>query len=167
MSRARLAGSLCAVPRLPWPIRSLLAGAAGTATLSLAYVLEHRLRPEIKGPLDYDDSLVPGEIVANILDLSRVTGSEEKELGLALRWSYGSAFGLWHGVLGRRMAEPWASLTFGGTLITATMTMFPLLGHTPLPWRWPRSVVATCLGTHAAYAGAVALVDDRLGAGSS
>jgi hypothetical protein len=155
------------VTRLPWPIRSLLAGAAGTATLSLAYVLEHRLRPEVKGPLDYDDSLVPGKIVASILDLSSVTAREEEDLGLALRWSYGSAFGLWHGVLRRRMAEPWATLTFGGTLITATMTMFPLLGRTPPPWRWPRSVVATCLGTHAAYAVTVALVDDRLGAGTS
>jgi hypothetical protein len=57
------------VPYLRWPIRSILAGAAGTATLTAAYKLEHRLERDVQGPLDYDDSLVPGEIVANILRL--------------------------------------------------------------------------------------------------
>jgi hypothetical protein len=150
------------VPSLPWPIRSILAGSAGTAALTLAYALEHRLRPEVKGPLDYDDSLVPGEIVAAIMHLPHVTAREEHELGLALRWSYGSAFGLWHGVLRRRTAEPWASLAFGGTLMSATLTLFPLLGRTPPPWRWPPSVMGTCLYTHAAYVIAVAFVDDGL-----
>ena len=131
--------------------------------MTLAYALEHRLRPGVKEPLDYDDSLVPGEIVANIMHLPHVTGREEHELGLALRWSYGSAFGLWHGVLRRRTGEPWASAAFGATLMTATLTLFPLLGRTPPPWRWPPSVIATCLYTHAAYVGAVAVVDDGLG----
>jgi hypothetical protein len=157
---AGVAGSFSTVPRVPWPIRSILAGTAGTATMTLAYALEHRLRPEVKGPLDYDDSLVPGEIVASIMHLPDVTGGQEHELGLALRWSYGSVFGLWHGVLRRRMPEPWASAVFGGTLITATMTLFPLLGRTPPPWRWRGSVIATCLGTHAAYVAGVAIVDD-------
>ena len=142
------------------PIRSILAGAAGTATMTAAYKLEHRLRRDVHGPLDYDDSLVPGEIVANILRLSSVTGREDRDLGLALRWSYGSAFGLWHGILRRRLAEPWATVVLGGTLITATFTLFPLLGRTPPPWRWRPSVIATCLSTHVAYAVAVALVDD-------
>lgn len=154
------------MPYLPWPIRSILAGAAGTATLTAAYKLEHRLQRDVQGPLDYDDSLVPGEIVANILRLSRVTGREDYDLGLALRWGYGSAFGLWHGILRRRMPEPWASEVFGATLITATFTLFPLLGRTPPPWRWRPSVLVTCLSTHVAYVVAVAVVDDRLGGGS-
>ncbi len=152
--------------RLAWPIRSVLAGTAGTAALSLAYKLEHRLRPRVRGPLDYDDSLVPGEIVANILHLPHVTGREENELGLALRWSYGSAFGLWHGILRRRFSEPWASILFGSTLMTATFTMFPLLGRTPPPTRWPRGYLATSVATHVAYVSAVALVDGSLATGS-
>jgi hypothetical protein len=151
---------------VPWPIRSILAGTAGTAVLTLAYALEHRLRADVQGPLDYDDSVVPGQIVANIMHLPHVTGKEKEELGLVLRWSYGSAFGLWHGVLRHRMPEPWASLVFGRTLMTATLTLFPVLGRTPPPWRWPPSVLATCLGTHAAYVAAVAVVDDRLRGGS-
>jgi uncharacterized membrane protein YagU involved in acid resistance len=148
--------------KLPWPVRSTAAGTAGTAALTAAYKLEHRLRPEVKGPVDYDDSLVPGTIVANILHLPAVTGSEENELGLALRWSYGSVFGIWHGILRRRLSEPWASIAFGSTLMLATFSLFPLLGRTPPPWRWPRGYLATSLFTHVAYVTTLAAVDDRL-----
>lgn len=114
-------------------------------------------------PLDYDDSDVPGQIVASILHISHPSEDEERELGYLLRAVYGSGFGLLHGLLRRRGGEPVAMLAFGGTLITMTLTMFPLLGHTPPPWRWPRGYLATCLATHAAYTATVALVDDRLG----
>ena len=146
---------------LPWPLRSVMAGAAGTAAMSLAYNVEHQLRPRVHGPLDYDDSLVPGQIVKGIMHLPNITDREEHELGLGLRWSYGSAFGLWHGLLRREIREPWASVAFGATLMTATLTLFPLLGRTPPPWRWPPSVIATAFATHAVYVGAVAAVDDR------
>ena len=147
---------------VPWPIRSVLAGTAGTAALSLCYALERRLRSRRRGPLDYDDSLVPGQIVASIMHLRHVTASEDRDLGLLLRWTYGSMFGLWHGLLHRRIAEPWASALFAGTLISATFSLFPLLGRTPPPWRWPADVMATCVGTHVAYVCAVATADDRV-----
>lgn len=146
--------------QLAWPIRSVIAGTAGTATMTVAYASERRLR-NARTPLDYDDSLVPGQIVAGIMHLPHVTNREEHELGLLLRWSYGSVFGLWHGLLRRRLGEPWASAAFAATLMSATLTLFPLLGRTPPPWRWRRSVLATAFGTHAAYVGAVAAVDDR------
>jgi hypothetical protein len=147
------------INKLPWPVRSVLAGAAGTTAMTLAYAGERRLRAKVSAPLDYDDSLVPGQIVAGILHLAAVTDREENELGLALRWSYGSAFGIWHGLLRRGIGEPWASAAFGTTLMTATLTLFPVLGRTPPPWRWPPSVIATAFGTHAAYVGAVAAVN--------
>ena len=92
---------MSARPTLPWPVRSIIAGAAGTAAMSLAYAAERRLRPRCRGSLDYDDSLVPGQIVAGVLHLPDVTEREEYDLGMALRWGYGSAFGLYHGVLRR------------------------------------------------------------------
>jgi hypothetical protein len=147
---------------LPWPLRSVLAGAAGTATMTLAYAVERRLRHRDEVPLDYDDSLVPGEIVASIMHLPHVTAREDRDLGLILRWSYGSAFGLAHGVLRRRVGEPLASAAFGGMLMSATLTLFPLLGRTPVPWRWPADVIATSVGTHAAYVAGVATVDDTV-----
>jgi hypothetical protein len=148
--------------RFPWLVRSVLTGTAGTAALSLAYATEHRLRAKHRGPVDYDDSLVPGQIVAGIMHLPHVTAREAGELGLALRWSYGSAFGLWHGFLRRRIGEPAASAAFGTTLMTLTLTMFPLLGRTPPPWRWPPDVIATAFATHAAYVLGVATADRAL-----
>lgn len=147
---------------LGWTVRSVVAGTAGTATMTLAYAAEHRMRRRVRQALDYDDGLVPGQIVAAVMHLPHVTDRQDRELGLLLRWSYGSAFGLWHGALRRRFAEPWASLGFGATLMTATLTLFPLLGRTPPPWRWPPDVLATSFGTHAAYVAAVATVDDGL-----
>jgi len=145
-----------------WPVRSIMAGTAGTATLTAAYAAEHRVRTNVLGQLDYDDGLVPGQIVASILHLPQVTQQRERELGLILRWSYGSAFGLMHGALRRAKGEPFASIAFAGMLMTATFTLFPLLGRTPPPWRWPADVLATSIGTHVAYVAAVAAVDDGL-----
>jgi hypothetical protein len=147
---------------LPWPVRSVIAGAAGTTTMTLAYAAEHRLRRRRAGPLDYDDSLVPGQIVASVMHLPHVTDREERDLGLTLRWTYGSAFGLMHGLLHRSLREPWASAAFGGMLMSATLTLFPVLGRTPPPWRWPADVMATSVGTHVAYVTAVAVVDDAV-----
>lgn len=144
-------------------IRGVLAGSAGTLALTLAYATERRVRRGHRGQLDYDDSLVPGEIVASIMHLGHVTDRQENELGLALRWGYGSVFGLWHGILHRRFSEPWASTLFGATLMSATVTLFPVLGRTPPPWRWPKDVMATSVGTHVAYVVAVASVDNKIG----
>ena len=147
--------------KMPWPVRSVAAGSAGTAALTLFYDVERRVRRRHRGPLDYDDSLVPGKIVASIMHLPAVSAREDWDLGMALRWSYGSAFGLYHGILRRRLGEPWASAIFGATLMSATFSLFPLLGRTPPPWRWPPDVMATCLASHAAYVAAVAAVDDQ------
>ena len=143
----------------PWPLRSVLAGTAGTATMTLAYAAERRIRDTAR-PLDYDDGLLPGHIVATVMHLPHVTQRDEKELGSLLRWSYGSVFGLLHGTLRRHVPEPWASVAFGATLMTATLSLFPLLGHTPPPWRWRKDVLATAFGTHAAYVAGVAALDD-------
>jgi uncharacterized membrane protein YagU involved in acid resistance len=129
--------------------------------MTLVYAGERRLRGSEK-PLDYDDSLVPGQIVAGIMHLPHASAREDHELGLILRWSYGSVFGLLHGVLRRRLPEPWASAAFGGVLMTATLTLFPLLGRTPPPWHWPPDVIATSVGTHVAYVIGVAVVDDQI-----
>ena len=146
---------------LPWAVRGVIAGAVGTAAMTLAYEVERRVRAE-EEPLDYDDSLVPGEIVASVLHLPSVTSRQEAELGTMLRWGYGSAFGMWHGALRRVMPEPWASLAFGATLMSATLSLFPLMGRTPPPWRWPPDVLATSFGTHAAYVTGVAVTNALL-----
>ena len=120
---------------LPWPVRSVLAGTAGTATMTLAYGCARRLRRSGFGPLDYDDSLLPGQIVATAMHLSHVTDRQDHELGLMLRWSYGSAFGLLHGELRRVVPEPWASATpVPGSSVAMPSGYGPSRGNTTPGW---------------------------------
>src|SRR3954468_9792097 len=102
---------------LPWPVRSVVAGAAGTTTMTLAYAAERRLRRTRRGPLDYDDSIVPGQIVVSVMHLSHVTDREDRELGTALRWSYGSAFGGMHGLLHPKLGGPRGGGAFCGRVV--------------------------------------------------
>ncbi len=112
--------------------------------------------------LDYDDTVVPGRIVASILHLHNVTDRQAGLLTLGLRWSYGSVFGVAHVWLRKRLPEPVASLAFGSVLMTMTFTAFPVLGHTPPPWRWHPDVMASAVGSHTAYVVTAAVVDDAL-----
>lgn len=112
--------------------------------------------------LDYDDSVVPGQIVAKILNLREPTNREAGLITLALRWTYGSAFGLLHVLLRNRFREPKASLIFGGALMTMTSVAFPLLGRTPLPWKWPLDAQISSVGSHAAYIITASALDNAL-----
>lgn len=112
--------------------------------------------------LDYDDSVVPGQIVAGILNLPTPTNREAGLITLALRWTYGSAFGILHVLLRNRFGEPKATLIFGAALGTMTSVAFPLLGKTPLPWKWPLDAQASAIGSHAAYVLTAAAIDDML-----
>jgi hypothetical protein len=46
------------------------------------------------------------------------------------------------------------SAPLGGALITATVTLLPLLGRVLPPLRWPPDILATSLGTHVALVAA-------------
>ncbi|MEP6561517.1 MAG: hypothetical protein ABJD68_10665 [Nakamurella sp.] len=143
-------------------LRGVVAGGVATAAMTAAYSVERRMRRSVGGPLDYDDGVVPGQIVLHILHLRDLGASDETTAGLLLRWGYGSAFGVVHVLLRRRLPEPAATAVFGSALMAMTLTMFPLLGHTPLPWKWPLPLLATCVGTHLAYVTAGAIADDQL-----
>lgn len=112
--------------------------------------------------LDYDDSVVPGQIVAGLLNLPEPTPREAGAITLGLRWTYGSAFGIAHVLLRNRIREPHASLIFGGALMTVTSVAFPLLGRTPVPWRWPVDAQISSIGSHAAYIVTASAVDNLL-----
>lgn len=112
--------------------------------------------------LDYDDSVVPGQIVAHILNLPEPTPREAGLITLVLRWTYGSAFGCVHALLRNKIREPYATVIFGTALGTMTSVAFPLLGRTPVPWRWPVDVQISAAGSHAGYVLAAAAVDNVL-----
>jgi hypothetical protein len=67
---------------VPWLVRSAPAGTVGTAAMTLTYVLERRLRPNRRGPLDYDDSPVPGQILASTMRVQDATSREVRNLAV-------------------------------------------------------------------------------------
>lgn len=167
-------------PKLPWLQRGLASGFGGTAAMAVWYHAERTLRrgrytgvsaladgTPVEGlwsheGLDYDDSVVPGRIVASLLRLPTPTDREAGAITLALRWTYGSAFGIAHVLLRNRIREPYASLIFGSTLMTVTAVAFPLLGNTPPPWQWPRDVRVSAVGSHTLYIVTAAVLDNVL-----
>ncbi len=167
-------------PTLPWYARGLVAGASGTAAMALWYHAERYLRrghytgvtaladgTPVEGlwsreGLDYDDSVVPGQIVAKILHLPKPTDREAGAITLGLRWTYGSAFGIAHVVLRNTIREPYASMLFGTALMTVTSVGFPVLGGTPPPWKWPADVQISAGGSHALYILTASVLDNLL-----
>ena len=167
-------------PRLPAVRRGLVAGFGGTVSMAAWYHLERRLRrgrytgvatladgTPVEGlwsreGLDYDDSVVPGQIVAKLLRLPEPTPRQAGAITLALRWSYGSAFGIAHVLLRNRIREPHASVVFGSVLMAVTSVAFPFLGRTPAPWRWPIDAQISSVGSHCAYITTAALLDNAL-----
>ena len=63
---------------------------------------------------------------AEAVEVCLLDNGSERRIELTER-----TFGVWHGVLRRTIGEPWASLVFGGTLMSATLTLFSILGRTP------------------------------------
>ena len=46
--------------------------------------------------------------------------------------------------------------------MTVTSVAFPLLGHTPPPWKWPLDVQVSAVGSHTAYIVTASVLDNVL-----
>jgi hypothetical protein len=153
----------------------VLAGAAGTAAMTTtgrAYREIHARRRglasgDITEILDYDDS--DHVVVAASTVLRRVSGWAPRSPGgrralfWLVHWGYGSAVGAGHAELRHRLGgEPAAGLAFFVGCQTMALSLFPLLGDTPVPWRWGPRLLTVSLAQHAVYAATVAGVDALL-----
>jgi len=130
----------------------LLAGLTATTAMNLGYWIERRVRRNVDGPLDYDDSNVPALVAAKILRRSDLSDDASFRLGLAVHWGYGSLFGLAAVPLNRKFGPVTATAIYWGGMMTMACGMFPLLGDTPPPWRWRNDVIVTSAGQHLVYA---------------
>ena len=130
----------------------MLAGLAATTAMNLGYWAERRVRRNVEGPLDYDDSNVPALVAAKILRQSDLSDEASFRLGLAVHWGYGSLFGLGAIPLNRRFGPVPATAVYWGGMMAMACAMFPVLGDTPPPWRWRKDVIVTSAFQHLMYA---------------
>src|ERR1700759_3082378 len=134
----------------------LRAGLGATTAMNVGYWTERRIRRNVEGPLDYDDTNVPALVAAKILRRSDLSDEASFRLGLAVHWGYGSLFGLAAVPLNRRFGPVGATAVYWGGMMTMACAMFPVLGDTPPPWRWRNDVIVTSAFQHLVYAGSAA-----------
>src|SRR4051794_29203216 len=145
-----------------WTVRSVVAGAAGTATMTCAYAAERRLRRGVSGALDYDDSLVPGldrrfRDASAACDRPRGPGPRPAaalELRLGVRPMARRAAPDGPRALGERRLRRHAH--------DRDIDAVPAARPHPAALAVAADVMATSVGTHVAYVSAVAAVDDGL-----
>jgi hypothetical protein len=150
-------------------LTGVLAGAAGTAAMTTTgrvhrevYAYRRGTTPDqVTEILDYDDS--DHVVVAASTILRRVVGWAPRSAGgrralfWLVHWGYGSAVGAAHAELRHRLGgEPAAGLAFFAGCETMALGLFPVLGDTPVPWRWGPRLLTVSVVQHAVYAGTVA-----------
>jgi uncharacterized membrane protein YagU involved in acid resistance len=136
----------------------VLAGLVSTTAMNFGYWAERRIRRNVEGPLDYDDSNVPALVAAKILRQSDLSDAASFRLGLAVHWGYGSLFGLAAVPLNLRFKPATATAIYWGGMMAMACVMFPALGDTPPPWRWRNDVIVTSAFQHLVYAGTTTAV---------
>jgi hypothetical protein len=149
-----------------------MAGTAAMAATGRAYREVHARRrgisvEDITEVLDYDQS--DHVVVAASTVLQRLTGwaprspEARRALFWVVHWGYGSVVGVAHAELRHRLGgEPAAGAAFFLGCEAMALGLFPVLGGTPVPWRWGTRLLTVSLLQHAVYAGAVAAADAAL-----
>ena len=136
--------------------KGLLAGAAGTAAMTVASTLEMKARGR-------DPSTVPAEAAEKILDVEPGSKEGETRLNNVAHWSYGTAWGLPRALIG---AAGLRGLRAGGLHFAgiwgSALVALPRMRLTPPVRKWGAREVAIDAFHHLVYAGAAGLVYDAL-----
>ncbi|SFP96799.1 hypothetical protein SAMN05421810_10448 [Amycolatopsis arida] len=144
----------------------VLAGFAGTTAMTVTAAVYARrrgpLEPDESGTLpviDFDNSDHVVIAAARLLRLKPRTPAARRALFHLVHWGYGSAVGIGRQLIGRVVPGEFAgTAVFYLATQAMAVTVFPLAGDTPPPWRWSREQRATSVVGHLVYAGTVGAV---------
>jgi hypothetical protein len=133
--------------------RGMVAGAVGTAALTLSETLEMAVsgRPASSVPGQVGAALLPNHDPASAADVARLNGP--------VHWGHGIAMGALRGVLGAAgLRGRSATVAHFGLLWGGDAALYRALGIADAPWHWSADELATDLfhkGVYAAVTGAV------------
>jgi hypothetical protein len=126
--------------------RGLLAGAAGTAAMTLSSTLEAKLSGR-------GSSSTPAEAVSEATGVELTDESKPRVNRLA-HWGYGVGWGAVRGVLGLLPAsEPLPTIGHFAVVWGAEQVLLPALGVAKPTWSYGASAAATDVLHHVVYAG--------------
>lgn len=141
--------------------RGLVAGAAGTAVMTLAQSVYYKSQGT-------EPSSTPAEVAKRIIrGLFHRTVDEGRTelLNNLMHWSYGSSWGISYGLVQgtfRRRAFP-SGLSFGTAVWGASLVHLPAMKLAPPVWEYPPSQLASDAGFHLIYGAATAAAYAVLG----
>ena len=131
--------------------KSLLAGAVGTAAMTVSSTVEMKLRHR-------PASLTPAKALSKVLGLKPKGKREQARLSNLVHWGYGTSLGVLRGLLGlvglRGLA---ATATYFGVVWGMEQVMLPGLGVARPTWKYGTKEAAIDAWHHLIYAGAASL----------
>ncbi|HEX6461263.1 MAG TPA: hypothetical protein VF032_20265 [Thermoleophilaceae bacterium] len=128
--------------------KGLLAGAAGTAAMTLSSTLEQKLRGR-------EGSTAPADAAATVLGIDHFPSEEAKNrFSEAVHWVYGTSWGAVRALLGAFLPPAAASATHLAMLWGSEQLMLPALDVSPPLTEWGAVEVAIDAGHHVVYAAA-------------
>jgi hypothetical protein len=135
--------------------RGILAGAVGTAAMTISSTVEMKLR-------DRDPSTVPAEAASQVLGV-RVWKQDQAKFANVVHWQYGSSIGALRGLLSAfGLREPLASGIFFTTVWGIALAMVPKLSDAPPLKEWGPEDLAIDAFHHLVYAAATGLAISTL-----
>ncbi len=142
MSIDRVAGSIA---------RGLIAGAVGTAAMTVSSTVEAKLRGR-------GGSSAPADAAGKVLGVQPRDPAGEARFSNFVHWSYGTGWGAVRGLIGLAgLRPPEAAGAHFGVVWGSSLVMLPVLGVAPPPWKQPPAELGIDAFHHIVYAGATTL----------
>jgi hypothetical protein len=126
--------------------RGLLAGAIGTAAMTVSSTIEQKLRGR-------EASTAPADAAMKVLGIEGFCDDGAKSrFSNAVHWAYGTAWGVPRALLDAAGVDPAAATAaHGAALCGSEQIMLPALGVAPPLWEWGVAEIAIDALHHAVY----------------
>jgi hypothetical protein len=137
--------------------RGLVAGAIGTAAMTVSSTLEQKARGR-------EPSTAPGDAAMKALGIEGFCDERAKSrFSNLVHWAYGTGWGAPRGLLDQAGLSPAAATAaHGAALWGSEQVMLPALGVAPPLWEWGAVEVAIDAGHHVVYTVATAIAYEAL-----
>ena len=137
--------------------RGLVAGAIGTAAMTVSSTIEQKARGR-------EPSTAPADAAMKVLGIAGFCDDGAKSrFSTAVHWAYGTSWGAPRALLERTGLEPAAATAaHGAALWGSEQIMLPSLGVAPPLWEWGAVEVAIDALHHAVYAVATGIAYELL-----
>jgi hypothetical protein len=137
--------------------RGLVAGAIGTAAMTVSSTVEMKLRGR-------EGSTAPADAAMKVLGIESFCDDAAKSrFSNVVHWAYGTAWGVPRALLDSAgMGPAAATAAHGGALWGSEQVMLPALGVAPPLWTWGATEIGIDAGHHLVYTAATSLAYEAL-----